>query len=166
MATLGQRPSSRGASTLALRLCYAHRARGKAAVGCAFRTRALLTRGAGNRAGSTDAAGAAVRFGEGEPVHACTQALVEELTGLGLPPDYNPLSVPEDVLLAAKTKAAQRDDYPREPAEGEVTQVMQVCSGCAREPFKKVELISWPSTPKKLYSGALYTPATPQCRKF
>ncbi|PNF27600.1 hypothetical protein B7P43_G02273 [Cryptotermes secundus] len=64
------------------------------------------------------------------------------------------------------TRTKRKDDYPREPAEGEVKQVMNVCSGCAPEPFKKAELISWRSTPKKLYSGALYTLANAECRRF
>lgn len=78
--------------------------------------------------------------------------------------DFNPLSAPqqEDDLSGAR----DTEDYPREPAEGEVTQVMNVCSGCAPEPFKKAELISWRNTPKKLYSGALYTLANPECKRF
>ncbi|XP_067005035.1 uncharacterized protein b6 [Anabrus simplex] len=94
------------------------------------------------------------------------QTLLEDVTGLGLglTTDFsNPLSLPEDVLLA---KGKAQENYPREPAEGEVLQVMGVCSGCDREPFRKALVISWRSTPKKLYSGALYSPATPECRKF
>ncbi|KAF9800386.1 hypothetical protein SFRURICE_015896, partial [Spodoptera frugiperda] len=54
----------------------------------------------------------------------------------------------------------------REPAEAEVKAVMQVCSGCAPEPFKKALVISWRSTPKKLYSGAHYYKGLPICRAF
>ncbi|XP_075990641.1 pentraxin-related protein b6 [Anticarsia gemmatalis] len=54
----------------------------------------------------------------------------------------------------------------REPAEAEVKAVMEVCSGCAREPFKKALVISWRATPKKLYSGAHYYKGLPICRAF
>ncbi|CAB3259000.1 unnamed protein product [Arctia plantaginis] len=54
----------------------------------------------------------------------------------------------------------------REPAEAEVKAVMQVCSGCAMEPFKKALVISWRATPKKLYSGAHYYKGLPICRAF
>ncbi|XP_014364795.2 uncharacterized protein LOC106715926 [Papilio machaon] len=54
----------------------------------------------------------------------------------------------------------------REPAEAEVRAVMQVCSGCAQEPFKKALVLSWRSTPKKLYSGAHYYKGLPICRAF
>ncbi|XP_034236467.1 uncharacterized protein LOC117642405 [Thrips palmi] len=53
-----------------------------------------------------------------------------------------------------------------EPAEGEVMAVMAMCSGCAPDPFAKVNVISWQGTPKKLYSGVHYVPAKPVCRKF
>ncbi|XP_049885276.1 uncharacterized protein LOC126380094 [Pectinophora gossypiella] len=54
----------------------------------------------------------------------------------------------------------------REPAEAEVKAVMQVCSGCTPEPFKKALVLSWRSTPKKLYSGAHYYKGLPICRAF
>ncbi|KAL0852371.1 hypothetical protein ABMA28_000569 [Loxostege sticticalis] len=54
----------------------------------------------------------------------------------------------------------------REPAEAEVKAVMQVCSGCAQEPFKKALVLSWRSSPKKLYSGAHYYKGLPICRAF
>lgn len=80
--------------------------------------------------------------------------------------DFNPISAPQEQNDDLSSTSGIEDDYPREPAEGEVMQVMNVCSGCAPEPFKKAELISWRSTPKKLYSGALYTLANPECRRF
>jgi hypothetical protein len=80
--------------------------------------------------------------------------------------DFNPLSAPHEQIDDLSSTSNTEDDYPREPAEGEVRQVMNICSGCAPEPFKKAELISWRSTPKKLYSGALYTLANPECRRF
>ncbi|XP_063241843.1 uncharacterized protein LOC134541995 [Bacillus rossius redtenbacheri] len=64
------------------------------------------------------------------------------------------------------TDPQQKKEYEREPAEGEVLQILNVCSGCAPEPFKKVEVISWRLTPKKLYSGALFVPAKQECRRF
>ncbi|XP_053624759.1 uncharacterized protein LOC128683301 [Plodia interpunctella] len=54
----------------------------------------------------------------------------------------------------------------REPAEAEVKAVMQVCSGCALEPFKKALVLSWRSTPKKLYNGAHYYKGLPICKAF
>ncbi|XP_041986744.1 uncharacterized protein LOC121738623 isoform X2 [Aricia agestis] len=54
----------------------------------------------------------------------------------------------------------------REPAEAEVKAVMQVCSGCTPEPFKKALVLSWRSTPKKLYNGAHYYKGLPICRAF
>ncbi|XP_048004482.1 uncharacterized protein LOC125240574 [Leguminivora glycinivorella] len=54
----------------------------------------------------------------------------------------------------------------REPAEAEVKAVMQVCSGCTAEPFKKALVLSWRSTPKKLHSGAHYYKGLPICRAF
>ncbi|KOB64636.1 Neuronal pentraxin-2, partial [Operophtera brumata] len=54
----------------------------------------------------------------------------------------------------------------REPAEAEVKAVMQVCSGCAHEPFKRALVLSWRTTPKKLYSGAHYYKGLPLCRAF
>lgn len=54
----------------------------------------------------------------------------------------------------------------REPAEYEVRQVMDVCDGCAEEPFEKALILDWRSVPKKLYSGALYLPAVQACKAF
>ncbi|XP_018330766.1 uncharacterized protein LOC108740787 [Agrilus planipennis] len=60
----------------------------------------------------------------------------------------------------------QRKEDDREPAEAEVTAVMNVCSGCEEEPFERALILSWRSVPKKLYSGAYYLPAQTQCRLF
>ena len=65
--------------------------------------------------------------------------------------------------LPPKEKPIKKED---EPAEGEVMAIMAMCSGCAPDPFEKVNVISWQGTPKKLYSGVLYLPAKPECRKF
>lgn len=54
----------------------------------------------------------------------------------------------------------------REPAEAEVKAVMNVCTGCTPEPFKKALILSWRSTPKKLHSGAHYYKGLPICRAF
>nr|CAD7409682.1 unnamed protein product [Timema cristinae] len=72
----------------------------------------------------------------------------------------------QQVLQSPEVPEQENKDYPREPAEDEVKQVMNICSGCAPEPFKKVEVISWRVTPKKLYSGALFVPAHQECRRF
>lgn len=71
--------------------------------------------------------------------------------------DDNPLNEPEE----ENTGPAQP-----EPAEGEVRRIMGVCSGCELDPFRKVAVISWRSTPKKIYSGALFLKARPECRRF
>jgi hypothetical protein len=58
------------------------------------------------------------------------------------------------------------EENEREPAEYEVRQVMDVCDGCAEEPFEKALVIGWRNVPKKLYSGALYLPAVQVCKAF
>lgn len=64
-----------------------------------------------------------------------------------------------------QTKQAPKEDE-REPAEGEVKLVMDICDGCAIEPFAKALVFGWRNVPKKLYSGALYLPAVPACKAF
>ncbi|XP_077282214.1 pentraxin-related protein b6 [Temnothorax americanus] len=65
------------------------------------------------------------------------------------------------------TKGAnEEEEDEREPAEAEVRQVMDICDGCAEEPFGKALILDWRSVPKKLYSGALYLPAIPVCKAF
>lgn len=72
-------------------------------------------------------------------------------------PDDNPLN----------GSAEDEDSPPQpEPAEDEVRRIMSVCSGCDRDPYRKVAVISWRSTPKKLYSGALFLKARSECRHF
>lgn len=53
-----------------------------------------------------------------------------------------------------------------EPAEWEVRSIMEVCSGCSEDPFRKANIISWRESPKKLFGGALYVPAIPECQRF
>ncbi|XP_066584528.1 uncharacterized protein [Prorops nasuta] len=72
------------------------------------------------------------------------------LTTFGHPPEPN--------------NVAKMDE--REPAEAEVRMVMNICDGCAQEPFEKALLIGWRTVPKKIYSGALYIPATQHCKAF
>lgn len=60
----------------------------------------------------------------------------------------------------------QKQNDEREPAEAEVMAVMKICGGCDEEPFAKALIFGWRSVPKKLYSGAIYAPAIPQCRVF
>lgn len=60
----------------------------------------------------------------------------------------------------------QKESDEREPAEAEVKAVMNVCSGCDPEPFDKALVFGWRTVPKKLFSGAFYTQAVPQCRVF
>lgn len=60
----------------------------------------------------------------------------------------------------------QQQSDEREPAEAEVMAVMKICGGCDEEPFSKALIFGWRTVPKKLYSGAIYAPAVPQCRLF
>lgn len=53
-----------------------------------------------------------------------------------------------------------------EPAEWEVRSIMAVCSGCSEDPFRKATLISWRESPKKVFAGATYIPANPECQRF
>lgn len=60
----------------------------------------------------------------------------------------------------------QKQSDEREPAEAEVKAVMNICSGCVEEPFGKALIIGWRTVPKKLFSGAFYSPARPECKAF
>lgn len=60
----------------------------------------------------------------------------------------------------------QKQSDEREPAEAEVKAVMGICSGCDEEPFAKALVFGWRTVSKKLYSGAFFTPAVPQCKAF
>lgn len=60
----------------------------------------------------------------------------------------------------------QKQSDEREPAEAEVKAVMNICSGCDEEPFDKALVFGWRTVPKKLFSGAFYTPAIPECKVF
>ncbi|CAG9859038.1 unnamed protein product [Phyllotreta striolata] len=66
---------------------------------------------------------------------------------------------------AISEKQKQTEDE-REPAEAEVKAVLNVCTGCDPEPFDKALVFGWRTVPKKLYSGAFYTPAVPECKVF
>lgn len=79
------------------------------------------------------------------------QTLLDGLAGIG---------ENEPVLLKQK----QSDE--REPAEAEVKAVMSICTGCDPEPFGKAIVFAWRTVAKKLYSGAFYQPAVPECRVF
>lgn len=60
----------------------------------------------------------------------------------------------------------ENKDDEREPAEGEVRTIMDVCDGCSEEPFAKALVFGWRSVPKKLYSGAVHIPAASMCKAF
>ncbi|XP_012060198.1 PREDICTED: uncharacterized protein LOC105623415 [Atta cephalotes] len=68
--------------------------------------------------------------------------------------------------LTKGTNEEDEEENVREPAEAEVRYVMNVCDGCADEPFGKALVIGWRLVAKKLYSGALYLPAIPACKAF
>lgn len=65
---------------------------------------------------------------------------------------------------AVSLKQKQEDE--REPAEAEVKAVMNVCNSCDEEPFDKALIFGWRTVPKKLYAGAFYSPAVPECKVF
>ncbi|OAD54535.1 hypothetical protein WN48_06590 [Eufriesea mexicana] len=60
----------------------------------------------------------------------------------------------------------ENKDDEREPAEAEVKMIMDICDGCSEEPFAKALILGWRTVPKKMYSGAVYTPAVPMCKVF
>lgn len=88
-----------------------------------------------------------------EPISssAFQQSLLYGLAGIG-----------ENVEISKK----QKESDEREPAEAEVKAVLNVCTGCDEEPFDKALVFGWRTVPKKLYSGAYYTPAIPECKVF
>lgn len=53
-----------------------------------------------------------------------------------------------------------------EQARTEVKKILSMCSGCHSDPFAKVSVISWKSTPKKLFSGASLLKAQLPCENF
>ncbi|XP_012285014.1 uncharacterized protein LOC105702210 [Orussus abietinus] len=71
---------------------------------------------------------------------------------------------PSNKINQIPPQSAKEDE--REPAEGEVKLVMNICDGCAEEPFEKALVMGWRSVPKKLYSGALYLQAAQACKRF
>lgn len=79
------------------------------------------------------------------------QSLLFGLAGIG-----------ENVAISKK----QKESDEREPAEAEVKAVLNICTGCDEEPFDKALIFGWRTVPKKLYSGAYYTPAVPECKVF
>lgn len=79
------------------------------------------------------------------------QSLLYGLAGIG-----------ENVAISKK----QKESDEREPAEAEVKAVLNICTGCDEEPFDKALIFGWRTVPKKLYSGAYYTPAIPECKVF
>lgn len=88
-------------------------------------------------------------------------------------PQYEHLTyrIPEPTSSPKPEKEVEEEEEdgpidPIEPAEGEVRRIMAVCTGCEPDPFRKVSIISWRSVPKKIYSGALFLKARPECRRF
>lgn len=82
------------------------------------------------------------------------------------------LSYDQDYLAGLATYVGnqpvikQQQSDEREPAEAEVMAVMKICGGCDDEPFSKALVFGWRTVAKKLYSGAIYAPAIPQCKVF
>ncbi|XP_043463349.1 uncharacterized protein LOC122499219 [Leptopilina heterotoma] len=68
--------------------------------------------------------------------------------------------------FGAALKTPESKEEEREPAEGEVRQVMDICDGCAGEPFERALIFGWRSVSKKLYSGAMHIPTVPVCKSF
>lgn len=86
------------------------------------------------------------------PSNDFDQSLLYGLAGIG-----------QNQVISNQQKQTEDE---REPAEAEVKAVMQVCTGCDPEPFDKALVFGWRTVPKKLYSGAYYTPAVPECKAF
>ncbi|VEN53951.1 unnamed protein product [Callosobruchus maculatus] len=80
------------------------------------------------------------------------QSLLDGLAGIG-----------QNTEISQKQKQAEEE---REPAEAEVKAVLNICDGCDEEPFERALIFGWRTVPKKLYSGAFYKPAKPQCKVF
>ncbi|CAH1960590.1 unnamed protein product [Acanthoscelides obtectus] len=80
------------------------------------------------------------------------QSLLDGLAGIG-----------QNSEISQKQKQAEEE---REPAEAEVKAVLNICDGCDEEPFERALIFGWRTVPKKLYSGAFYKPAKPQCKVF
>lgn len=80
------------------------------------------------------------------------QSLLHGLAGIG-----------QNEAISEKQKQTEDE---REPAEAEVKAVLNICTGCDPEPFDKALIFGWRTVPKKLYSGAFYTPAVPECKVF
>ncbi|XP_028129164.1 uncharacterized protein LOC114325320 [Diabrotica virgifera virgifera] len=80
------------------------------------------------------------------------QSLLYGLAGIG-----------QNEQISEKQKETEDE---REPAEAEVKAVLNVCTGCDEEPFEKALIFGWRTVPKKLYSGAFYTPAVSECKVF
>lgn len=60
----------------------------------------------------------------------------------------------------------RQEKTEQELAENEVRRVMMMCSSCHPDPFRKVAVISWRSTPKKFFSGAILSKGNPECENF
>nr|CAH7745907.1 unnamed protein product [Callosobruchus chinensis] len=80
------------------------------------------------------------------------QSLLDGLAGIG-----------QNTEISQKQKQTEEE---REPAEAEVKAVLNICDGCDAEPFERALIFGWRTVPKKLYSGAFYKPAKPQCKVF
>ncbi|KAJ8971095.1 hypothetical protein NQ314_000877, partial [Rhamnusium bicolor] len=76
---------------------------------------------------------------------------------------YGLAAVGQNEVISLQQKQTEDE---REPAEAEVKAVLNVCSGCDPEPFDKALIFGWRTVPKKLYSGAFYTPAAQKCNAF
>ncbi|KAJ8935981.1 hypothetical protein NQ318_000851 [Aromia moschata] len=90
--------------------------------------------------------------GAGHGGDSFEQALLHGLAGIG-----------QNRIISQQQKQTEDE---REPAEAEVKAVLNICAGCDPEPFDKALVFGWRTVPKKLYSGAFYTLATPQCKSF
>ncbi|XP_066903614.1 uncharacterized protein b6 [Halyomorpha halys] len=94
-----------------------------------------------------------------------------DLTGLyhgeGFPLGTGIIGPVEDP--SSNSQEDSEENLPRkwsEPAEWEVMAIMNLCSGCGEDPFRKANVLSWRETSKKLYAGALYIQAIQECHHF
>ncbi|CAL7942727.1 unnamed protein product [Xylocopa violacea] len=99
------------------------------------------------------------------------RGLIQLGDGLILDDGYIPQTLDNNYFAGLTSFGLQLPRYEdkddeREPAEAEVKMIMDICDGCAEEPFEKVLIMGWRSVPKKLYSGAMHIPAVQACKAF
>uniref|UniRef100_A0A8D9E7N0 Neuronal pentraxin-1 n=1 Tax=Cacopsylla melanoneura TaxID=428564 RepID=A0A8D9E7N0_9HEMI len=71
------------------------------------------------------------------------------------------------ILTQPKITSSSPPTTETEPAEWEVSKILQACSSdCLEDAFRKANVMSWQETPKKLFGGASYPKAAGSCYNF